>query len=341
MKSENQLELLINDIVAIHTQARVYAVRLVNDALVQANWEVGKRIVEDEQGGKATAEYGKKTLTLLSNELTQKLGKGYSRSNLQNMRLFYLKYPNCQTLSGKLTWSHYCELIYIEDESARQFYEIEAIAAGWGVKELKRQINTSLFERLLLSKGTDHKAELLALAQKGQIIEKPQDILKNPYIFEFLGIAEEKTFLESDLEKRLIRHIEDFLLELGKGFMYVGSQQRITIDNVHYYVDMVFYNKILRCYVLIDLKMGKLEHNHIGQMNLYLNYYKAEVNDEIDQAPIGIILCQAKNEVMVEYALGGLSNHIFASKYLYYIPEKETLIREIEKLQTLKNHKKP
>lgn len=336
MTTEKHLETLVSDIVAIHTQARTQAVRLVNDALVQANWEVGKRIVEDEQNGKATAEYGKKTLQLLSKELTQKLGRGYSRSNLQNMRLFYLKFPNCQTLSGNLTWSHYCELIYVEDDAARKFYEIESLAAGWGVKELKRQINTSLFERVLLSKGTDHKTQVLALAQKGQIIEKPQDILKSPYVFEFLGIAEEKPMLESDLEKQLIRHIEDFLLELGKGFMFVGSQQRITIDNVHYYVDMVFYNKILRCYVLIDLKMGKLEHNHIGQMNLYLNYYKSEINDEIDQAPIGIILCQAKNEIMVEYALGGLSNHIFASKYLYYIPEKETLIREVEKLQALK-----
>ncbi len=333
MKSDIHLELLVNEIITIHTQARLQVARLVNDALTQANWEVGKRIVEDEQGGKATAEYGKKTLNLLSKELTQQLGRGYSRSNLQNMRLLYLKYPNCQTLSGNLTWSHYCELIYVDDEAARKFYEVETIAANWGVKELKRQINTSLFERVLLSKGTDHKAQVLQLAQKGQIIEKPQDILKSPYIFEFLGIAEEKPLLESDLEKKLIRHIEDFLLELGKGFMYVGSQQRIMIDNVHYYVDMVFYNKILRCYVLIDLKMGKLEHNHIGQMNLYLNYYKSEVNDEIDQAPIGIILCQSKNEIMVEYALGGLSNHIFASKYLYYIPEKETLIRELEKLK--------
>jgi predicted nuclease of restriction endonuclease-like (RecB) superfamily len=195
-----------------------------------------------------------------------------------------------------------------------------------------RLLNTSLFERLLLSKGELNKEKVLHLAQLGQILEKPQDILKSPYVFEFLGVAEDKPVLENDLEKSLIRHIEDFLLELGKGFMFVGSQQRITIDNVHYYVDMVFYNKILRCYVLIYLKMGKLEHYHIGQMNMYLNYYKSELNDEIDNEPIGIILCQNQNEIMVEFALGGLSNQIFTSKYVYYIPDKEILMKEIEKV---------
>lgn len=248
------------------------------------------------------------------------------------MRLFYLKYPIYQKLSGKLTWSHYCELIYVEDTDARSFYEQEAIQARWGTKELKRQINTSLFERVLLSKGEKNKETVLALSQQGQVIEAPQDILKSPYVLEFLGKAEDKPMLESDLEKSLIRHIEDFLLELGKGFMFVGSQQRLTIDNVHYYVDMVFYNKILRCYVLIDLKMGKLEHTHIGQMNMYLNYYKQEVNDDIDAEPIGIILCQNQNEIMVEFALGGLSNQIFTSKYVYYIPEKEVLMKEVEKI---------
>lgn len=337
MENITAFDTLVADIVAIHTQATAQLYRVVNHTLVETNWQIGKRIVEEEQGGKATAEYGKRTLSLLSKQLTEKLGKGYSRSNLQNMRLLYLKYPICQTLSGKLTWSHYCELMYVEDENARSFYEKECIASNWGTKELKRQINTALFERVLLSKGTTNKETVLHLAQQGQIIEQAKDILKSPYVLEFLGLPEDKPILESDLEKSLIRHIEDFLLELGKGFMFVGSQQRITIDNVHYYIDMVFYNKILRCYVLIDLKMGKLEHYHIGQMNMYLNYYKSEVNDDIDQEPIGIILCQNKNEVMVEFALGGLSNQIFTSKYVYYIPDKETLMKELERVKNQKN----
>ncbi len=235
-----------------------------------------------------------------------------------------------------MTWSHYCELLSISDKSARDFYEKECINANWSVRELKRQIKTSLFERLLLSKGDKNKEKVLELALKGNEINKASDIMKDPYVFEFLGIPEEKSILESDLEKALITHIENFLLELGKGFMYVGSQQRITLGNIHYYVDMVFYNKILRSYVLIELKRGKLMPEAVGQLNMYLNYYKSEVNDDTDSDPIGIILCTDKDSIQAEYALGGLSDRIFASKYTLYIPNKEELEIQVEKV--IKNY---
>ena len=246
------------------------------------------------------------------------------------MRLFYINYQNCQTLSGKLRWSHYCELLSISDKDKRSFYEKESVNSNWSVRELKRQIESSLFERLLLSDGKANKEKVLKLAQEGNVMETPQDILKDPYVFEFLGISENKPFLEKDLERKLIRQIEDFLLELGKGFMFVGSQQRVTLNNTHYYVDMVFYNKILKSYVLIDLKLGKLKPENVGQINAYLNYYKIEVNDEDDNEPIGIILCADKDEIMAEYALGGISSQIFASKYVLYIPNKEELIKQVE-----------
>lgn len=220
----------------------------------------------------------------------------------------------------------------IEDKDKRNFYEKECINSNWSVRELRRQLDTSLFERLLLSDGKTNKEKVYELSKKGQELNKPSDVIKQPYVFEFLGIKEQKPFLEKDLEYKLIRHIEDFLLELGKGFMFVGSQQRITLNNTDYYVDMVFYNKFLKSYVLIDLKMNKLKAENLGQMNMYLNYYEQVVNSEEDGKPIGIILCAEKDKVMLEYALGGLSNNIFASTYTYYIPNKEQLICEVEKV---------
>lgn len=248
------------------------------------------------------------------------------------MRALYLNYENCQSLTGKLTWTHYCELLSISDKNKRGFYEKEAINANWSVRELKRQINTLLYERLLLSKGDVNKEEVLSLALNGIEINEPKDIIKDPYVFEFLGVPENKPMLESDLEKALVRQIEQFLLELGRGFMLVGTQQRITINNTHYYADMVFYNKPLKSYVIIELKTTKLMPEAVGQLNMYLNYYENEVNDEGDSKPIGIILCTDKDAIAAEYALGGLSTNIFASKYTYYIPEKEQLIAEVEKV---------
>ena len=317
--------------------ARNSVAKEVNNILIQTYWEIGRIIVEDEQGNSDRAEYGKQLITDLSKRLTKEYGKGFSRSNLQNMRNFYLSYPICQTLSGKLSWSHYCELLSISNEQKRSFYEKETINANWSVRELKRQIKISLFERLLLSSGDENKEKVLELALKGNEINKASDVVKDPYVFEFLGLPEEKPIMESDLEKALIAHIEKFLLELGKGFMYVGSQQRVTLGNTHYYVDMVFYNKILKSYVLIELKTGKLMPEAVGQINMYLNYYKTEVNDDMDNEPIGIILCTDKDSIQAEYALGSLSNKIFASKYTLYIPNREQLEEQVERV--LRNYK--
>lgn len=303
----------------------------MNNEQIKCYWDIGRKIIEEEQKGKSKAEYGKGLLINLSKKLKNELGKGFSRTNLQNMRLFYQYYPKCQT-SGKLSWSHYCELIMIKEKEKREFYEKECINSKWAVRELKRQIESSLYERLLLSDGNANKEKVLKLSKEGHVIEKPEDILKDPYVFEFLGIPENKPVLEKDLEYKLIKHIEDFLLELGKGFMFVGSQQRVTLGNTHYYVDMVFYNKILKCYVLIDLKIGHLKPENMGQMNMYLNYYEKEVNTEEDNKPIGIVLCAEKDEIVAEYSLEGLNNNIFASQYTYCIPDKEQLIKEVEKV---------
>ena len=304
----------------------------VNNTMVFAYWNVGRIIVENEQNGNIKAEYGKQVIKELSKELRKILGSGFSVSNLFNMKKFYITYPKFQTVSGKLNWSHYCELLSIENEEERNFYEKECINSNWSVRELKRQIDTSLFERLLLSDGQKNKEIVYKLSKEGQILNNPLDILKEPYVFEFLDIKENKPILEKSLETKLVKHMEDFLLELGKGFMFVGTQQRITLGNTHYYVDMVFYNKILKCYVLIDLKIGKMKPEYAGQMNMYLNYYNEEINDEYDNKPIGIILCKSKKEIAMEYALGGLENNVFASTYTYYIPKKEVLINEVEKV---------
>lgn len=326
------LNSITEEIKALMVEARTAAALEINKQLLKTYWNIGRIIVEHEQDGALRAQYGKRLLSELSKELTRELGRGFSKSNLFNMRSFYISYPDFPDASGKLTWSHYCELLSVSDQAARDFYEKESVNSDWSVRELKRQINTSLFERLLLSDGKANQETVLALSREGILLKEPQDMMKDPYVFEFLGAREEKPILEKDLEAKLIRHIEDFLLELGRGFMFVGSQQRVTLGNRHYYVDMVFYNKILKAYVLIDLKIGQLEPEHIGQMNMYLNYYSAEVNDEGDQSPIGIVLCTDKHEVMAEFALGGLENTIFASRYTYYIPDKEQLIHEVKTL---------
>lgn len=329
---ENNLlnnEALVNEIASIITNARNNVAKQVNNELLNAYWNIGRVIVEDELKNNR-GEYGKKQLLAISKNLTNKFGKGFSQSNLYNMKMFYTKYPIFQSVTGKLSWTHYCELLYISDDDKRSFYEKEAINANWSVRELKRQISSSLFERLLLSNGETNKKKVLELALKWNEIAKPEDIVKDPYVFEFLGLPENKPMMESDLEEALVRQIEKFLLELGKGFMFVGTQQRVTFGNTHYYVDMVFYNKILKSYVLIELKTIKLMPEAVGQLNMYLNYYTAEINDENDNPPIGLILCTDKGNVDMQYALGGLSNNIFASKYVTYMPDKEQLIAQVE-----------
>ena len=289
---ENIHQDVFDNIKQLMDQARNRVSREVNTILVQTYWEIGRLIVENEQGKIERAEYGKKLIADLSKRLTKEYGKGFSKSNLFNMRNFYLTFPIFQMLSGKLSWSHYCELLSISDEKKRSFYEKETIQANWSVKELKRQIKTSLFERLILSSGDENKEKLLDLALKGNEINKASDIVKDPYVFEFLGLPEEK----------------------------------LT------YVDMVFYNKLLKSYVLIELKTGKLMPEAVGQLNMYLNYYKTEVNDETDNEPIGIILCTDKDSIQAEYALGNLSNQIFASKYTLYIPDREVLEEQVERV---------
>ena len=323
---------VINEIKEVLVSARTNVARQVNSELLTAYWNIGRIICEYEQSDPERADYGKRTIKELSRALTQEFGKGFSRSNLQNMRQLYLAYPKCQTLSGNLSWSHYCELLSISDPGKRSFYEKEAVNANWSVRELKRQIESSLFERLLLSRGDANKEQVLSLALKGNEISQPSDIIRDSYVFEFLGLPEDKPVMESDLEQALVQQIEKFLLELGRGFMFVGTQQRVTVNNTHYYVDMVFYNKILRAYVLIELKTTKLTPEAAGQINMYLNYYAAEVNDADDNPPIGIILCTDKDSVTAEYALGGLSNNIFASRYVLYMPNKEQLIAQVEQV---------
>ena len=324
------IKLVVHEIGDLLTAARSNVARQVNNELLSTYWNIGRIIAEYEQTVPERADYGKQTLKELSKALTNEFGKGFSVSNIQFMRRFYQTYQIQQTASVKLSWSHYCELLSISDPDKRSFYEKEAVNSNWSVRELKRQIDSSLFERLLLSRGDANKEQVLALAENGIEIAEPADIIRDPYVFEFLGIPEDKPMLESDLERALVQQIEKFLLELGRGFMFVGTQQRVTINNTHYYVDMVFYNKILRAYVLIELKTTKLTPEAAGQINMYLNYYASEVNDSDDNPPIGIILCTEKDSITAEYALGGLSNNIFASRYVLVMPNKEQLIAQVE-----------
>jgi len=321
---------IVGQIKNIIEQARRNAAAAVNHELLYSYWQIGKLIADSEQANGLNEVSARSFILSLSKVLSKELGRGFSRSNLFNMRNFYLCYPDVQTVSGQLSWSHYCELLSVSDKDARSFYEKECLNSRWSIRELRRQIDSALFQRLLLSDGALNKQKVLELAQKGQIIEKPEDIIKDPYVLEFLGLPENKAFKESDLEKKLVERLEDFLLELGRGFMFVGTQQRITINNIHYFVDMVFYNKILKAYVLIDLKIGKFQLENAGQMNGYVNYYKTEINEPDDNPPIGIILCAGKDEIVAEFALGGLENQIFASKYTYFIPDKEQLIKQVE-----------
>ena len=292
---------LIDNIKIIIVNSRKNIVKKVNHTLTLTYWQIGKIIIENEKKNNIDSQSSRQFILSISKKLTQEVGRGFSRSNLFNMRRFYLEFQTVQTLSGQLSWSHICELLIIENKEKRNFYEKEIVNSNWSIRELKRQIESSLYERLILTQGKRNREKIIELSKKGQKLVKPEDIIKNPYVFEFLGIPENKPILEKDLEKKLIRHIEDFLLELGKGFMFVGSQQRLTINNTHYYVDMVFYNKILKSYILIELKTRKLKITDAGQLNTYLNYYKTEVNDADDNEPIGIILCTDKDEITAEY----------------------------------------
>ena len=299
----------------------------VNSGIVKTYWEIGRHVVEFEQGGNVRAEYGEGLLRRLSRDLRARHGKGFSHSNLIYMRLFYLRYPISQKPSDLLSWSHYIELLKIGAPIERGFYEQQAILERWSVPELQRQKKTSLFLRFAAGKN---KEELLQLSKRGNIVESPADVLRSPYIFEFLNIPEPAALSETEIESRLCDNLASFLIELGKGFTFVGRQYRITLNNRHYHVDLVFYHRILRCFFLIDLKTAKVEHEDIGQMNMYLGYFANEENVEGDNPPAGIILTREKDSLLVEYATYGMSSRLFVQKYQLYLPSEEELRKEIE-----------
>ncbi|MDD5392118.1 MAG: PDDEXK nuclease domain-containing protein [Thiothrix sp.] len=324
---EQPYNTLIATITSTYDQGRLRAVQAVNVQLLETYWQIGQHIVEFEQAGSAKAGYGKSLIKQLATDLTLRFGKGFSRSNLVYMRQLYKYYPKSQKPSHQLSWSHYVELLKIDNALERGFYEKQAINERWSVPELKRQKDTALFLRLAAS--TD-KEGILRLAQQGQLVGQPADLLREPYVFEFLKIPEPYRVSELQLETLLCDHLQQFLLELGKGFTYVGRQYRITINNTHYKVDLVFYHRILRCFVLIDLKINEVQHHDIGQMNLYLGYFANEENVEGDNPPIGIILSRHKDELLVEYATYQMNSQLFVQKYQLYLPNVEELRRELE-----------
>lgn len=307
--------------------ARQNAVKAINTELVKANWEIGRHIVEFEQQGKERAEYGSDLLTRLSKDLAQQYGKGFGRRNILDMRRFYLAFQKWRTVSAKLSWSHYIALIGISNDNARKFYEKHAINDKLSVRDLERQIDASLFERLALSKD---KKGVLQLSKKGYIVSDSTTITKDPYVLDFLKIPLSHKMSEKGLEQKIIDNLQQFLLELGKGFTFVARQFKLSLRNKHYSIDLVFYHRILKCFVIIDLKTRKVNHGDIGQMNLYLNYFKIEENIVGDNEPIGIILSAEKDEVLVEYAMGGISNKIFISKYQLYLPDKKQLQKKVK-----------
>ena len=303
--------------------------RLCRLTRIFANWQTGKYIVEFEQGGKVRAEYGKQLLVNLAKDLTLHNGRGFSRSNLSYMRKFYLSFPKCETVSHILTWSHYFEILKCDEPLEMQFYLKQCIKEGWKVRELKRQMKSALFQRLALS--TD-KEGVLALANEGHQVMKPQDIIRDPFVLEFTGLPPKKRYKENDLEAALKSNMEQFLLELGRGFAFIGRHYVMHIGSRQFKVDLVFYHCILKCYVLIDLKRAEIKHYDFGLMNLYLNFFKTEVCQPDDNPPIGIVLGAKKDELLMEYALQGITNQLFAARYQLYLPKREELQEQLDKL---------
>jgi predicted nuclease of restriction endonuclease-like (RecB) superfamily len=360
-----QNKVLFQQVAELLQNARQQVLRTVNSTMTYTYFEIGRMIVEEEQNGKDRAEYGKQLLKGLSDQLTSEFGKGFSVESLDRMRKFFSVYSKSSSLMRileilnssslmtksnveitqsvskeletrktqsmisffKLTWTHYIFLMRIDDEKERSFYEIESQKYNWSVRELKRQYDTALYTRLSLSRD---KEGILKLSEKGQIIEKPKDIIKDPYILEFLGLPELHQYSESDLEQEIINKLEHFLLELGHGFAFVARQQRISFDDKHFRIDLVFYNRVLRSFVLIDLKIGELKHQDLGQMQMYVNYYDREMRLEGENKTIGIVLCQNKSDFVVEYTLPENNEQIFASKYKTILPSKEDFLRIIE-----------
>ena len=303
-------------------QAKVYTA--VNFAMVQAYWEIGQEI-HKACGENDRAEYGKKLLEYLSEQLTKEFGKGFTVTNLKYMRQFYRTFPNRHTLCDELSWSHYRLLMRVENEETRNFYAEECVKSGWSVRQLERQIGTFYYERLLASQDKEVVKNEIELAEKVE----PKNIIRDPYVLEFLGLEGKSSFYEKDLEQAIIDHLQKFLLELGRGFSFVSRQQKITFDGRHFFIDLVFYNYILKCFVIIDLKLGDLTHQDLGQMQMYVNYYTREMMNEGDNPPIGIVLCADKSDQVVKYTLPEDNNQIFASKYKLYLPTEEEFKKEL------------
>lgn len=318
---------LIQRIEHIINEAKYSIAKSVNTNMVQAYWSIGKYIVEFEQGGSFKAKYGEALLTNLSKDLKLRFGRGYSRPNLNNMRKFYRYYPICQNISDKLSWSHFCELIKLDDELERNFYEKQIENENWNIETLKRQMNSSLFLRLAASKD---KQGILDLSREGIQIQKPEDVIKDTYTLEFLNMPEKAVYEESELEEKIIDNLQKFLMELGKGFTFVGRQYPILVNNRHYHCDLVFYHRILKCFVLIDLKINSVQHEDVGQMNMYMGYFAKEENMPDDNPPIGIILTRNKDELLVEYATYGMDSNLFVSKYELYLPNRDELKKLVD-----------
>ena len=307
--------------------ARQKAYSAANFAMVEAYWNIGRHIVE-RQGGDARAEYGAGLIKELSEQLTKDFGRGFTVANLKNMRQFYLTFPNGYTLCSELSWSHYRLLMRVENANARGFYLNECVKSRWSTRQLERQINTLFYERLLSSRDKVGVASEISTLEPERT---PEDVIRDPYVLEFLGLSPNADFYESDLENALITHLQKFLLELGRGFSFVARQKRFTVDGRHFRIDLVFYNYILKCFVLIDLKVGDLTHQDLGQMQMYVHYYERELMNEGDNPPIGIILCANKSDSLVKYTLPENETQIFASRYKLYLPSEEELLTELNR----------
>ena len=326
---ENKYQSLVEHIGVLLHDGRLKAVQSVNTILVNTYWEIGRYIVEFEQKGNEKAEYGSQLFERLSKDLSLAYGKGFSRSNLVYIRKLYLAFPICETLSHILTWSHYFEILKADTDLEISFYSKQCEKEKWSVRELRREMNSMLFHRIALSKD---KEGVLKLAREGHSVETPEDLIKDPFVLEFLNIPQQFKYLEGELEDKIISNLQQFIMEMGKGFAFIGRQYRMSLGGKHFYLDLLFYHRILKCFVLIDLKRGEIDHQDIGQMNLYLNYFKKEEATEGDNEPVGIILGAYKNHILVEYATDSITNKVLLSKYQLYLPDKELLAKQLAKL---------
>ena len=322
----------VGEIRTIINQARSAAVRSVDFSRVQMYWNIGRRIVEEEQHGKERADYGTYLIKNLAKELEPEYGSGFGVRQLERARQFYRVYPIASTVRSQLNWSQYRMLIQIEDPDKREYYELESVNSGWTARETERQINSMLYERLLLS---NEKEKVLAVARNQRIPESPTEVIKDPMVLEFLGLERKAAYYEKDLESAIISHIAEFLLEMGKGFSFVARQKRILLEDDEFFADLVFYNRLLRCFVVVELKTGKLTHQDLGQLQMYVNYYDRCEKQEDENPTIGILLCSDKNDTVVKMALPEDNSTILASKYQLYLPTTEQLIKEIDEVKQL------